>query len=38
MGIMEYVEDSRKPNGVRLFHIPMEAAPEDVYFDFKLSD
>ena len=34
---MEYIEGSKKVNGAHLFRIPMEeAAPEDIYFDFKL--
>ena len=36
-GKMEYIENSRKPNGAHLFRIPMKnTAPEDIYFDFKL--
>ena len=36
-GKLEFIPNSRKPNGAYLFRIPMEAtAPEDVYFDFKL--
>lgn len=36
-GRMEYIENSKKPNGAHLFRIPMEeTAPEDIYFDFKL--
>lgn len=38
-GHMEYIEGSEKSNGAHLFRIPMElAAPEDIYFDFKLPD
>ena len=38
-GHMEYVEGSKKANGAHLFRIPMSAAaPEDIYFDFKLPD
>lgn len=36
-GHMEYIENSKKPNGAHLFRIPMETtAPEDLYFDFQL--
>ena len=36
-GHMEYIENSKKPNGAHLFRIPMEkTAPEDIYFDFRL--
>ena len=38
-GKMEYIEGSKKQNGAHLFRIPMDAAaPEDIYFDFKLPD
>ncbi|MDO5296387.1 MAG: DUF3427 domain-containing protein [bacterium] len=38
-GRMEYIEGSQKANGAHLFRIPMEtAAPEDIYFDFKLPE
>lgn len=38
-GHMEYIEGSKKPNGAHLFRIPMnETAPEDLFFDFKLSE
>lgn len=36
-GKMEYIEDSKKPNGAHLFNIRLnEEAPEDIYYDFKL--
>lgn len=36
-GTMEYVANSKKPNGAHLFRVNMEnIAPEDIYFDFKL--
>ena len=38
-GKMEYMEGSKKANGAHLFRIPMDdAAPEDIFFDFKLPD
>ena len=38
-GRMEYIEGSKKPNGAHLFRIPMDvAAPEDIYFDFRLPE
>ena len=38
-GRMEYIEGSQKANGAHLFRVPMEtAAPEDIYFDFKLPE
>ena len=36
-GKMQYIPESRKPNGAHLFRIPMDVtAPEDIFFDFKL--
>ena len=36
-GKMEYIEGSKKANGAHLFRVPMTAAaPEDIFFDFKL--
>lgn len=38
-GTMEYIENSKKPNGAHLFRILMNTeAPEDIYFDFKLKE
>ena len=38
-GKPEYIEGSKKANGAHLFRIPMEAAaPEDIYFDFRLPE
>lgn len=38
-GHMEYIENSKKPNGAHLFRIPMSVeAPEDLFFDFKLTE
>lgn len=36
-GKLEYIEGSMKANGAHLFRAPIEhAAPEDIYFDFRL--
>ena len=38
-GHMEFIEGSKQANGAYMFRIPMdEAAPEDLYFDFKLPE
>ena len=38
-GHMEYIEGSKKANGAHLFRVPMSAAaPEDIFFDFRLPD
>ena len=38
-GKMELIEGPKRPNGARLFRIPMKTtAPEDIYFDFRLPE